>query len=171
MNRITLLPAVLLFSGLCQAQTTQPSLDLSAIEWTVGGVWKADGKWANGSAFKAQARFETILGGAHIQATSITFDESAAEKPRDLSIFSVSNGQLVQHTFNADGQSRKSVASRDEQGNLVFAWSKPNKDGTETELKQVITRISDSECRQKFMMHIKGEWHTLIDVAWKRSAE
>jgi uncharacterized protein YndB with AHSA1/START domain len=165
----SIVAALVLISGLATAQTTQPALDLSAIDWCVGGVWRAEGKWANGNPFKAEARFETILGGAHIQATSITFDETGSEKPRDVAIFSVANGQLVQHTFNADGQSRKSTASRDDEDNLVFAWTKPNKDGTETELKQIITRVSDDDCRQKIMMHIKGEWHTLIDVAWKRS--
>lgn len=150
------------------AQTSRPAA-LADLQPFVGGEWRADAKWANGDTFKAVARFESILGGRYIQGVSSTLDDAGNPRPRDLVIFSDSHGVLTQHVFNADGNTRTATGSREEDGTLVFEWVRQNPDGTNTPLKQRIRHVDADTCQQQVLMHIRGDWHTLIDATWTRA--
>lgn len=157
-------------ASLALAQDPAPA-SLDALQWTVGGKWKTDSKWANGNPFKAVARFESILGGKFIRAESVVIDESGQSKPRDIVIFSVTDGRLQQHVFNADGNTRIATGTIEADGTLVFEWQRANADGTSTALKQRIRQVDANTSSQQVLMHIRGEWHTLIDSTWTRSPE
>lgn len=150
-----------------QAPTTQP-LTLSELHFLVGGEWRADTKWANGNPFKAGVRFESVFDGKFIRGESWTIEPAGERKPRDLVFFSQRGVHLVQHVFNADGNTREAIATGREDASLTFEWTRDNADGTTTPLKLIVTKLDDNRHQQRVMMFIRGEWHTLLDATWTR---
>lgn len=168
MNRFAAVIAVFALCATSIAQTTRPAT-LEDLKFALGGEWKVDAKWANGTPLRAVVRFEYLFDGRFIRGESFRVDDDGTRVPRELVIFSINNAELVQTAFNADGNTRTSIGQRDEDGSIVFESSRKNPDGSSTPLRQRIQRIDDSTCRQTFMMNIRGEWHTLIDAEWKRT--
>lgn len=165
--KLKIAAALLLMATCSSAQTTRPaSLDL--LRPFLGGEWKTEGKWANGNPLRAVMKFDWLLAEKHLRAEGFTVDEAGNQQPRDVSIFSIAEGQLVQHVFAADGNARRAVGHVAEDGAIVFEWSRPNADGSATALKQIIRLVDQDTAQQQFLMHIRGEWHTLLDTTWHR---
>ena len=151
--------------------TTYPSVDAEQFEGLKAfeGTWVIDGKWANGNPFKARQKFETLLGGKFVAVRTWSASGGAAEAERDFVVYGLDDQlKLVQWVYTPDGQVRQTTASRTEDRSIQFDWTKTDAKGKTTELRTVINLTGVDTYRWRTQMHIKGEWHTLIDGEWKR---
>lgn len=164
-HRIVL--AFVLLTTATIAQTTRPAR-LDDLRSFVGGEWKTQGQWANGTPLRAAMTFESMLGDKFLLARGFLIDDAGTRQPRDISIFSIADGQLVQHVYAADGAVRQAAGKIEKEGEIVFEWSRANPDGTSTPVKQIIRIVDADTTAQQFKMLIKGEWHTLLDTTWRR---
>jgi hypothetical protein len=179
MNAATLLSSlalgVALFVTPATAQTpptSQPvAVDvLKPVAFLVGGDWRLDAKWANGSPARARASFVAENNGTAISGRTFELDAAGAETQRDLTVFAVADGQLTAFVFHKDGTSRATPATIGAERTISFAWTKPGKPGQPgTPLRQVITPVDADHYRWQSFMQIKGEWHTTIDGVWTRA--
>ena len=169
------IPAVVAFFTIAMQMpapaTTFPSVDaghfdsLKAFE----GTWVFDGKWANGNPFKARQKFEPMLGGKFVAVRTWSSSGDAAEAERDLVVYGLDDKlKLVQWVYTPDGQVRQTTSSPTYDGSIQFDWTKTDAKGKATELRTVINFTGVNAYRWRTQMHIKGEWHTLIDGEWKR---
>ena len=152
---------------------SQPAASpLDALAWTVG-TWRLDGAWSNGSPMRAEATYEVAVGGKFIVVrTRAEPAGGGAMVERDVVLYGVENGQIVQHTFAQDGTVRDVVGLRlDDAATLRFEWSKPGTSGKPpTLLRQELSRDGADGLRWRQFMQIKGEWHTLLDGRFVRTA-
>jgi hypothetical protein len=152
-----------------QPTTTTVEL-MSLLRWAVG-EWTLEGNWANGNSIRARAVYEAGPADAFVQVRTYVRDAEGREGLRDVVIYGLRDGKLVQWTFGQDGTVREVAATPTEDGSLFFEWTKPGSNGKPAiELRQRFTRLPDDRLRWQTFMLSKGEWHQVISGDFERTA-
>lgn len=147
--------------------------DPMAVLQAFAGTWECEGQWAWGATINARNEYEALFDGKHMRARTHVSDNGGPEYLRYETLFSynVHTEEYVYTTVAYDGSVETGTMELREDG-FHIETEQPTGDGGSVKLRQFMSRVDGDQYAWRVQMqNPAGEWVTVMDDVWERSAE